>query len=126
MPNAKSRMLIVHHDERTLMNLQRVLESEEFDTTTAWNSKEAIVAVDEAVFDFVLIGDRPPLITASEIIFHTWSRVAHVRTTFIVAAGDRGFEAACMDHLDVYRPQRYNGPSLPPLSLPQTLAADAG
>ncbi len=119
--NREPESRVVHHDEHALMNLEGWLEFHGFDTTTAWNTEQAVVALDHSSFDAVLIGDRPPLITATEIIWRGWARHGDPRNAFIVAAGDRGFERACLNQLSanchrVQQPLFSASPALPTLA----------
>jgi PleD family two-component response regulator len=49
------KILIVDDDERVLIELERLLESEGYCTTTAWSVSEAMALSDQAEFDILLV-----------------------------------------------------------------------
>lgn len=49
------KILIVDDDERVLIELERLLESEGYCTTTAWSVREAMILSDQVQFDIVLV-----------------------------------------------------------------------
>lgn len=99
MLSTGSRILIVHHDEHALMVLEYLLEVAGFSTTSAWDTEKAIAAIGRSRFDAVLIGDRPPLITASRIISQAWASQDGTEVNCFVAEGDACFPKACLTFL---------------------------
>jgi DNA-binding NtrC family response regulator len=52
------KILIVDDDERALIELEHLLESEGYSTVTAWGSQQALNLSDQAGFDLILIDER--------------------------------------------------------------------
>jgi DNA-binding NtrC family response regulator len=55
----RHKILIVDHDERLLIDLERVLQEEGFDTTTTWDPREAVTLLKFQKFELLLVGDHP-------------------------------------------------------------------
>ena len=51
------KILIVDDDERVLIELERLLESEGYRTTTAWGGREALALSDQSQFDILLVDE---------------------------------------------------------------------
>ncbi len=68
MHTRRNRILVLDIDEQILMELERLLENEGFDTTTTWDSAEALAQVRTRHFDLLLVGDHPPEISGSEML----------------------------------------------------------
>jgi DNA-binding NtrC family response regulator len=51
------KILIVDDDEQVLIELERLLESEGYNTTTAWGCREALALTDQRRFDMVLVDE---------------------------------------------------------------------
>ncbi|HST10840.1 MAG TPA: response regulator [Terriglobales bacterium] len=51
------KILIVDDDERVLIELERLLESEGYRTTTAWSVRGATILSDQAQFDILLVDE---------------------------------------------------------------------
>jgi DNA-binding NtrC family response regulator len=51
------KILIVDDDEQVLIELERLLESEGYCTTTAWNGREALALSDQCQFDILLVDE---------------------------------------------------------------------
>ena len=51
------KILIVDDDEQVLIELERLLESEGYRTTTAWGGREALALSDQAQFDILLVDE---------------------------------------------------------------------
>jgi CheY-like chemotaxis protein len=94
MSGKRSKVLIVHIDEYALIGLEQMLEDLGFQTTTAWDSHEAVRLLHASSFDLVLIGDRPPVVNASELAPHI---PAHTQT--VVLRADTSFMSACLDQV---------------------------
>ena len=52
------KILIVDDDEHVLIELERLLESEGYSTTTAWSRSEALAYSDRFHFDLLLIDEH--------------------------------------------------------------------
>jgi DNA-binding response OmpR family regulator len=74
----RNRILVLHSDEQTLIDLQQVLEDGGFDTTTTWDPVEAAHQLRSRQFDLLLVGDHPPDVAASEILRELQSSRASV------------------------------------------------
>lgn len=57
---ARKRIIIVDDDEQVLMNLERLLEDEAYETVTAWSGEEALRLLKTEPFDLVLLDDGLP------------------------------------------------------------------
>jgi CheY-like chemotaxis protein len=51
------KILIVDDDERVLIELEHLLESEGYRTTTTWCSREALAFTDQMQFDILLVDE---------------------------------------------------------------------
>jgi DNA-binding response OmpR family regulator len=51
----KKRILLLHHDEDSLITLQWILENQGFDTTATWDQAEAIGLLKSSNFDIVVL-----------------------------------------------------------------------
>lgn len=51
------KILIVDDDEQVLIELERLLESEGYSTTTAWGGREALAYTDQMQFDVLLVDE---------------------------------------------------------------------
>ena len=51
------KILIVDDDEQVLIELERLLESEGYNTTTAWGGGEALAYADQMQFDVLLVDE---------------------------------------------------------------------
>ena len=51
------KILIVDDDEQVLIELERLLESEGYNTTTAWGGGEALALADQVQFDVLLVDE---------------------------------------------------------------------
>lgn len=59
MNRLRHKILIVDHDDRVLIDLERVLQEEGFDTTTTWDPREAVTLLKFQKFELLLVGDHP-------------------------------------------------------------------
>lgn len=60
-------MLVLHCDERLLIELEKALEEAGFDTTTTWEFREAVGLLSARRFDLVLAGVHPPHVTCNDL-----------------------------------------------------------
>ena len=51
------KILIVDDDEQVLIELDRLLESEGYSTTTAWGGREALAHAEQMQFDVLLVDE---------------------------------------------------------------------
>ena len=51
------KILIVDDDERVLIELERLLESEGYRTATAWSDREALALSENSKFDLLLVDE---------------------------------------------------------------------
>jgi DNA-binding NtrC family response regulator len=51
------KILIVDDDEQVLIELERLLESEGYSTSTAWGCREALALSDQRQFDILLVDE---------------------------------------------------------------------
>jgi CheY-like chemotaxis protein len=57
MVSAPIKILIVDDDEQVLLELERLLESEGYNTTTAWGGGEALAYADQMQFEVLLVDE---------------------------------------------------------------------
>jgi DNA-binding response OmpR family regulator len=68
MRQQRKKILMVDNDESVLIALQRVLEEEGYETTTAWNLPEALKLMDATNYDVLLVGDHPPDLNCERLL----------------------------------------------------------
>ena len=68
MDGQRKRILILDEDERTLIDLELVLEDEGFETTTTWDIQEARDLLAHRDFDLLLVSDHPPEVRCAELL----------------------------------------------------------
>ena len=54
----KKRVLLLHHDEESLITLQWILENQGFDTTATWDQAEAAGLLKSSDFDIVVLHEH--------------------------------------------------------------------
>jgi len=54
----KKRILLLHHDEESLITLQWILENQGFDTTATWDQAEAAGLLKSGRFDIVVLHEH--------------------------------------------------------------------
>jgi len=64
----RRRILVVDADDYFLIEMERLLENQGFDTTTTWASDQATELLLSGNFDLALIGDHPPEIDARTVL----------------------------------------------------------
>jgi CheY-like chemotaxis protein len=62
------KVLIADCHEDALITLERLLEGEGYDTTTAWTGQDALKAVQGQVFDLALVNEYLPDMDAEDFI----------------------------------------------------------
>jgi DNA-binding response OmpR family regulator len=65
---SRKRLLIVDNDERVLIELERILEEQGYETATAWEIPRDIKTLASSRFDLLLIGDHPPDINCERVL----------------------------------------------------------
>ena len=76
------RILVVDNDEIVLIALERLLEKEGYDTTTAWGGAEALELLRERSFGLIVVDDYLPDIGGTRFLEQL--RRAHPETPFII------------------------------------------
>jgi len=66
--NNDHRVWVLDLDEHVLIKLQGLLQDSGFDTTTTWRVAEGLELMATGFFDFLVVGNRPPLLDASKIL----------------------------------------------------------
>ena len=64
----RHRILIVDHDEKVLIALERALEQEGFETETAWDLPEGLETLAEGGFHLLVVGDHPPELNCERVL----------------------------------------------------------
>jgi len=67
-------VLILDSAPEFLIALEHVLEEEGFNTTTTWNTGEAIALLSSRQFNVVLVGEHPPEVKGEEVLKALQSR----------------------------------------------------
>jgi CheY-like chemotaxis protein len=93
----KTRVLIVHTDEDILIGLEQVLEDCGLNTTTTWDACEATQLLRTKPFDVVVVGDRPPVVSAADLL--AVARSNNGDAHFVALQADTSFVPACLAHL---------------------------
>jgi DNA-binding response OmpR family regulator len=68
MNDQRKRVLIVDNDEDILIALERLLETEGYDTVTAWSGQEANSLLQAMEFDLVLMDDTLADLSTEKLI----------------------------------------------------------
>jgi CheY-like chemotaxis protein len=89
----RKRVLIVDVDPALLGVVERLLETEGWDTTTTWDMNEAIASLRSRRFDLVIAGHHPPDIKAEEILKQLQTKPPPASCIVTVAAVGYPFEA---------------------------------
>jgi CheY-like chemotaxis protein len=92
MDGLRKKILIMDHDERVLIDLERVLEDDGFETTTTWDTREALDMVAHREFDLLLLGDHPPEVRSAELLNTLRSRPISVPCIVLQTAARYPFE----------------------------------
>ncbi len=97
MSSKRQSILIVHTDEDALIGLERELETSNFTTSTTWDATEAERLLSSSSFDVIVIGDRPPLVSADALM--AASPKPPAKTRFIVLPSNAAFMSACLERV---------------------------
>jgi DNA-binding response OmpR family regulator len=68
MGTLKKRVLIADCDEQILIDLERWLEDDGFETTTAWSTRDTVDLLTRESFDLLLVADHPPELNCEQIL----------------------------------------------------------
>ena len=68
MTQRRTKILIVDNDEDVLIALERALEEQGYDTTTAWTLPEGLELMAGNGFDLLLVGDHPPELNCERLL----------------------------------------------------------
>ncbi len=68
MDSLKKHILIADSDEETLINLERLLQDEGFETTTAWSTSDTVNHLRRERFDLILVADHPPELNCEYVL----------------------------------------------------------
>jgi DNA-binding response OmpR family regulator len=68
MAGVKKHILIADSDEQTLIELERLLQDEGFETTTAWTTSETVDLLTNEQFDLLLVADHPPELNCEQVL----------------------------------------------------------
>jgi DNA-binding response OmpR family regulator len=93
----KMRVLIVHTDEYALIGLEQALEDCGLNTTTTWDAREAVQLLRTLRFDMVVVGDRPPAVSASDLL--AVARASNQNARCVVLSADKSFFPACLEQV---------------------------
>jgi DNA-binding response OmpR family regulator len=80
--NRRFKILIVDNDEDVLIALERVLQEQGYDTTTAWDLPEGREIMTSEDFDLLLMGDHPPDLNCERLL--KMLRGSHIAVPCIV------------------------------------------
>jgi CheY-like chemotaxis protein len=73
MDGPRTCVLVVDFDDQFLIDIERLLENQGFNTTTTWDPKEALERLSSHPFEVILVGHHPPELHASDILQHIQS-----------------------------------------------------
>ena len=65
---SRKHILIADNDEETLIELERLLQDEGFETTTAWSTAATVELVTNRQFDLLLVADHPPELNCEQVL----------------------------------------------------------
>lgn len=82
------KVLVLHWDEHVLMAMQRLLEDSGYDTTITWDSAEALQLLGQHPFEFFVVTDHPPRISAEGLLRHLADRGISVRPVVVPRDGN--------------------------------------
>ncbi len=68
MKSSQAKVLVVDYQEDVLIEIERLLQNQGFETNTFWSGREALRAAETDHFDLVLVSDYLPDIAVDEFI----------------------------------------------------------
>ncbi len=87
MKPASSRVLVLHWDEHVLMAMQRFLEGAGYDTTITWDTTEAMQLLRQNPYEFFVLTDHPPRISAERLLRQVADHGISVRSVVVPMDG---------------------------------------
>lgn len=102
MGGLRKKILILDHDERVLIDLERILEDEGFETTTTWDLREAWDRLAHREFDLLLLADHPPEVRCAEFLKTLQSRQISPSCIVLQTAARYPFERQYLCWLGAY------------------------
>jgi CheY-like chemotaxis protein len=64
----RKKILVVDNDESVLIALERALEEDGYETTTAWDLTEGVKRLNSEQYDVLLVGDHPPDVNCERLL----------------------------------------------------------
>jgi len=102
MGGVRKKILILDHDERVLIDLERILEDEGFETTTTWDLRKASDLLAHRDFDLLLLGEHPPEVRCAEFLKTLRSRQISPSYIVLETAARHPFEGQYLCWLGAY------------------------
>src|SRR6478672_1557417 len=84
----RKHILIADSDEQSLIELERLLQDEGFETTTAWNTSDTVEQLHRGQFDLLLVADHPPELNC-EVVLRLRRQVGAQTPLVVLEAGAR-------------------------------------
>jgi DNA-binding response OmpR family regulator len=66
--SSRKHILIADSDEQILIELERLLQDEGFETTTAWSTSATVELLTNGKFDLLLVADHPPELNCEQVL----------------------------------------------------------
>jgi DNA-binding response OmpR family regulator len=74
MNSVRKHILIADSDELVLIHLERMLQDDGFETTTAWTTSQTVELIGKQQFDLLLVADHPPELNCETVLRQTRSQ----------------------------------------------------
>jgi CheY-like chemotaxis protein len=100
--SSRKRILVPDTDAEFLIALEHVLEEEGFNTTTTWDSREAIALLASTRFDALLVGEHPPEVKSTELFKRLQAKHQGIPCIVMQSAPRHPFEAQHLCALGAY------------------------
>ena|SRR5579884_2924564 len=68
MREARKHILIADTDEEILINLERILQDEGYETATAWSTEQVLKLVESTNVDLILVSEHPPELSCKQVL----------------------------------------------------------
>jgi len=102
MAGHRKTALIVDLDESALISLQSILEDDGVDTTTTWDTGEALTLLRAGHYDVVLVAEHPPEICCSVFLRQLRGRGERIPVVLLQSTPRHPFETPYLKSLDTY------------------------
>jgi DNA-binding response OmpR family regulator len=102
MGTERRTALIVDTDEAVLISVERLLEDEGIDTTTTWDSRQALAMLRSRRYDVLLLAEHPPEINCRHILRQLRESGDRTPTIVMQSAPRHPFETRYLQSLDTY------------------------